>query len=243
MILLILCALCPALSAQEAVVEPSPPQKGGRGLGTAAYGETAKEKPFSEKVTEKPVTFESDVKLPKPANMTDEEWAKLQKEMKQAEEERKTKTIPDSKYTLPDQAGQYVGWFGIVRKKTTDEKTGGLTLMVEHKYFDEMTDLHQQIVSIYGAGDFSAALGKSKAEIPPLSLVRVYGKVKKDKAGAASVAADYVRVWDWGTFAFMDYGKDKSNPAWVKLRKVAGSDAYAARPTKEYYESLLGARP
>jgi hypothetical protein len=83
---------------------------------------------------------------------------------------------------------------------------------------------------------------KAKTGIPPLALVRVYGKASKDKTGGAVIAAEYVRVWDWGLFAFMDYGKDKSNPKWAALRKVAGDKSYSSRPTPAYYEELLGKR-
>jgi hypothetical protein len=227
----------------DAIIEQSQPLKGGRGLGTAAYGPTAKEGPFLKKVTEKEVTFHSDLQMPKPSNMTDEEWAKLQKEMKQEDDKRKATTILDEKYQLPDQAGQYVGWFGILRGTTKDEKTGITTLTLEHKYFDGMTDLHQLVVSINGAGDFTAVVGRTKASLAPLSLVRVYGKVTKDKSGLPSVAAEYVRVWDWGLFAFMAYGKDKSNPAWLQSRKPAKDEEYSVHPTPEYYESILGKRP
>ena len=59
---------------------------------------------------------------------------------------------------------------------------------------------------------------------------------------APTIAAEYLRVWDWGLFAFMHYGKDKSNPKWVALRKVPAEKAYDSKPTPAYYESLLGKR-
>lgn len=225
---------------KETPVEMSQPLKGGGGLGTAAYGATAKEAPFLKKVTEKALLFWSDIKMPKPTNMTDEEWAKFLKEEQKQKEKDKANTIPEDKYQLADQAGQYVGWFGIVRESATDEKSGITTLTIEHKFFDGMVDLHQQIVSIFGAGDFSATLRKGKTVLPALALVRVYGKVAKDKNGAPTIAAEYVRAWDWGLFAFMNYGKDRSNPKWVALRKVAADASYSSRPTPEYYEQLLG---
>ena len=105
-----------------------------------------------------------------------------------------------------------------------------------------MVDLHQQIVSCYGAGDFKATVKKEKTGIPGLALVRVYGKVALDKDKKPTLAAEYVRVWDWGLFAFMDYGKDKTEPAWVKLRTVPGDKAYELKPTTAYYEERLGKR-
>lgn len=149
-------------------------------------------------------------------------------------------TIPQDTYQLADQAGQYVGWFGILREASWDDKAKVTTLLLEHKYFDGLTDLHQQIVSLYGAGDFTATVAKRETGIPLLSLVRVYGKVVKD--GSPRLAAECVRFWDWGVFAFMDYGKDRTNPKWQKLRSVPGSDAYSSRPTAAYYEERLGKR-
>jgi hypothetical protein len=241
------CYAPSSLPAQDAgkkdiVVEMSVPQKAEGNLGTGGYPATAKEGPFLKKVTEKPVAFWSDLKIPRASNMSDEEWAKFQREMQKEKEKEKTTKIAEDKYVLAEQAGQYVGWFGILRESTTDEKAGVTTLLLEHKFFDGLVDLHQQIVSLYGAGDFSVTLRKQKTGVPPLALVRVYGKVAKDKNGAPTIAAEYVRVWNWGLFAFMDYGKDKSNPKWVELRKAGKDKAYSANPTTAYYEELLGKR-
>jgi len=228
--------------SKETPIERSEPLQGGGGLGTAGYAETKREAAYSKKITEKPVAFWTDVKLPKPANLSDEEWAKMQKEMEKAREQEKDKTISNDKYELKDQAGRYVGWFGIVRESAWDEKAKTTTLLLEHKYFDGLVDLHQQIVSLYGAGDFRVAVRREKTGIPPLALVRVYGKVSLDKEKRPSVAAEYIRVWDWGLFAFMDYGKDKTDPRWVKLRSVPGDKAYDSSPTAAYYEERLGKR-
>src|SRR5438045_3675767 len=88
---------------KDVPIEVSQPQKGGRGLGTAAYEPTTKERPFLKKVTEKQIHFSLSVELPKPSNLSDEEWAKMKKDM----EKVKADTIPDEKYQLADQAGQY----------------------------------------------------------------------------------------------------------------------------------------
>ena len=227
-----------SFQTREVPIEKSEPLKGGGGLGTAGYGARPTEEPFLKKVTEKPVGLWADLKMPKAANLSDEEWAKMQKEM----DKERAGQIPVEKYQLADQGGQYVGWFGILREASRDEKTGGSSLLIQHQYFDGMVDLHQQIVSCYGAGDFRATLPQKSTLIPPLSLVVVYGKVAKDKAGGATVAAEYVRYWDWGLFAFMNYGKDKSNPRWVKLRQADGDKAYSSTPTSAYYEERLGKR-
>ena len=72
--------------------------------------------------------------------------------------------------------------------------------------------------------------------------MRVYGKVIGEAAGSPLVSAQFVRVWDWGLFAFMDYGTDKSDPQWVKLRKVDKFHIYSSRPNKRYYEATIGSR-
>lgn len=54
-------------------------------------------------------------------------------------------------YTL---AGQYVGWFGIVRKATRGEAGQRTELLVQHCYSDGLSDLHIQVVSSTAAGIF-----------------------------------------------------------------------------------------
>ena len=201
------------------------------------YEETARETAFGKKITEKPVDLSSQVQMPKPSNVSEAEWAKMQAE----ESKAKAPMTPAAQYRLADQAGKYVGWFGIVREQTWSERDNTTSMLIEHKYFDGLTDLHIQVVLLYGAGDFRVALPGRVANIPKLSLVRVCGKVSK-KAGVPSIDPEYVRVWDWGLFTFMDYGVDKSNPIWVKLRKVKGEDAYSPRPTRQFYEERLGNR-
>jgi hypothetical protein len=111
------------------------------------------------------------------------------------------------------------------------------------KYFDGLTDLHLQIVSMSGAGDFTVKIPGTGHKLKALSLVRVYGKVSAEREGMPEVSADFVRSWDWKLFAFMPYGKDRSNPKWVKLRKIEDElDVYDSNPTNAYYEKLLGKR-
>jgi hypothetical protein len=133
--------------------------------------------------------------------------------------------------------GKCVSWFGIVRE-ISEEKDGGDTqLLVEMKYFDRLTDTHLQIVSIFGAGDFRVVIPGVGHKIEKLSLVRVYGEVEPNPRVVPKLRADYVRVWNWGLFAFMNYGEDKSNPEWVKLRKVAPEDVYSSWPNDRYYKN------
>ena len=191
-----------------------------KGLGTKGYTPLPKEVPFIKKITEQPVLY----------------WGGAD-----SDAVKSGRMVASEKYKLTDQKGQYVGWFGIVRKITRN-KDGGAALLVEHKYFDGLTDLHIQIVSIYGAGDFKIEIPKFDAAIPLLDLVRVYGKVSIGKDGVPVVTPEYMRVWDWGLFSFMDYGVDHSNPKWVALRNVSGMDAYSPRPTAKFYEDRLGKR-
>jgi hypothetical protein len=144
--------------------------------------------------------------------------------------------------SLPALGGKRVAWFGIVREVTEDREKGKTELLVEMKYFDGLTDTHLQIVSIYGAGDFRAIVPGIDHKIKKLSLVRVCGKVEPKPGDVPTVEADYVRVWYWGLFAFMDYGEDKSNPKWVKLRKNKADDVYSSAPDRSYYEERLGKR-
>ena len=144
--------------------------------------------------------------------------------------------------TLKGQPGRRVAWFGIVRNVQEDKGKNETRLRVEMTYFDGLTDLHQQIVSLYGAGDFEAVIPGTGHGIEKLSLVRVYGKVAGETSGIPLVSAQFVRVWDWGLFAFMDYGQDKSDPQWVKLRKVEKLEFYSSEPNRRYYELRIGPR-
>ncbi len=140
--------------------------------------------------------------------------------------------------------GEYTAWFGIVREVWFDKEKQETHIRVEHKYFDGIVDTHLQITSIYGAGDFEVIVAGEIAEqnLPLLSLARFYGEVGETQDRGICVYADYIRYWDWGKFAFMDYGLDGSNPEWVKLRKISGYEVYTTKPNAAFYESLLGCR-
>ena len=228
------------LIADPLPIHQSPRMRSGGILGTKGYEPLQGEEAFRRKVTEKPVSSWENVSMPKPANVSEAEWKKMQA----AEEEEKKKSIPADEYQLAKQAGQYVGWFGIVRRIQFDEKSGRSHLLIEHKYFDGLTDIHIQVVSLYGAGDFETTLPQkiTEAELRQLDLICVYGRVNPGKSGLPEVAPEFLRVWKWGLFTFMDYGKDKSNPEWVKLRQAEKDDIYSSDPDKEYYEQRLGKR-
>jgi len=239
----VLCALfySPRLRADEGVpILLSPPLQVNQGDGTRHYTPLKEEEPFALKVSEKPINLWAQIQMPKPNNIPDEIWRQMERDRLEQEK----KSIPVEKYELAKQAGEYVGWFGIVRSMEYDASSNQTRWLVEHKYFDGLLDLHQQIVSLYGAGDFETFVsGKvTKERIPALGLVCVYGKVAVGDSKRARLQAEFIRVWDWGHFAFMDYGVDKSNPEWVKLRKLNGRLIYDSNPARKYYEERIGTR-
>jgi hypothetical protein len=146
-------------------------------------------------------------------------------------------------YSIRGKIGTHVAWFGIVRGITPPkEKDGEVTLLVEHKYFDGMTDCHIMLVQWTGDGDFTAKLSVDPQAIPALALVRVYGTVTGETAGVPEVHADYIRVWPWMTFTFMDLtGNDHGNPRWRKYADLGSSGkVYDPYPNESYYMHVLG---
>jgi HEAT repeat protein len=150
-------------------------------------------------------------------------------------------------YDISTKDNVYVGWFGIVRQIEEDQTGHRTVLTVEHKYFDGLTDAHQQTVSFNGAGDFRATLAGTDHRIPPLSLVKIYGTVTKSQDSVLPrVDAEFVRCWRWGAFAFISaYGMQRGNDAWRKKNQVALEEIYEAwpHPCEHYYEQRLGKRP
>jgi hypothetical protein len=88
--------------------------------------------------------------------------------------------VEDSGYDLSTHKGRWVSWFGIVR--SVQKIDGDCELLVEHKYFDGLTDLHILALSFSGAGDFKVIVhGSAEPDIHPLQLIRVYGKVSEEE--------------------------------------------------------------
>src|SRR5579862_9782196 len=145
-------------------------------------------------------------------------------------------------YSIHKKAKTYESWFGIVRGVVNTQADGTSTLLLEHKFFDGMTDCHIMLVSIGGSGDFRATLHPDGDIIPPLSLLRVYGTVTDEANGIPHLAAEYVRVWPWFTFTFTDLGaEDKGNPEWKTYCKLCKSGRiYKPYPDMNYYLSVLG---
>jgi len=146
-------------------------------------------------------------------------------------------------YFITGKKGSFIGWFGIVRKIEEESNAQQTKLLVEHKYFDGLTDTHIQALSFEGGGDFTAVLSGTGLGIKPLSLVKVYGTVTAEVESVPAVHSDYVRQWDWGQFTFMDlYGTQKGNKEWKKLNKVKDDRMYNPFPKQKYYEDRLGPR-
>jgi hypothetical protein len=157
--------------------------------------------------------------------------------------ERTNDAVFGGNYTMHGKTGEYVGWFGIVRGITPAAQGGGdVTLLVQHHFFDGMTDCHIMLVAKSGDGDFVARLKVDPARIPALALVRIYGKVTAEKDKVPELAVEYIRVWPWLTFTFTDLaGEDHSNPRWQRYSRVKYSDdIYKPYPTDNYYRAVLG---
>jgi hypothetical protein len=129
-------------------------------------------------------------------------------------------------------------------RKIEPTADGSETLItVQHTYADGMTDSHMMTVSFHGDGDFKARLKGVKLPLLPNRLVKVYGTVSGYDVKIPEIKAEFVKEWDWLNFTFMDYGEDKSNPEWVKLRKVQSKDVYHPYPSFSFYEERLGPAP
>jgi len=160
-----------------------------------------------------------------------------------SEKEKTNDTAFGGNYTIHGKSGTYVSWFGIVRGITAAGQTGGdVTLLVQHHFFDGMSDCHIMLIAKSGDGDFTAKLKVDPAKIPALALVRIYGKVINEKARVPEVNVEYIRVWPWLTFTFTDLaGDDHSNPRWQKYSRVKPSDQiYVPYPNENYYLNVLG---
>ena len=144
-------------------------------------------------------------------------------------------------YDIHNKDGQFVSWYGIGRGITRVPNTDSWDLLLEHKYFDGMTDCHIMLVSKSGSGDFTARIQASDVPVPALALVRTYGKVTQ-KNGNPFIEAEFVQVWPWLTFTFADLGaEDKSNSRWKKECKVCeGGRVYRPYPDEKYYRKVLG---
>jgi len=144
-------------------------------------------------------------------------------------------------FSLRGHVGEFVSWFGIVRKAMPAIFKPGGTLLVENKYFDGAPDETLQTVSINGGGNFTAELTRFSQQIMPLMLVRVYGVVIREEWRGPVVQAAYIRAWPWGRFNFKDYGLDRGDRRWKKNLKLTSSElVHQTCVSPSYYEGLLG---
>jgi hypothetical protein len=147
-------------------------------------------------------------------------------------------------YNIAAKDGKYVGWFGIVRQIKEDKAKDQTILLVEHKYFDGLTDVHILALSFNGSGDFEALLPQLGHKIQPLTLVKIYGTAAVAKGAALPrLRAEFVRNWEWGTFTFlMASGQQRGSEKWRNLNSVDLDDIYDPYPDDAYYEARLGKR-
>jgi hypothetical protein len=146
-------------------------------------------------------------------------------------------------YNIRNKRNQYVSWFGIVRGIVDTKSDGTITLLLEQKFFDGLTDCHIMLVSLGGSGDFNATVGPMEGSVVPLTLIRVYGEVSGEKDGLPQVNVEYLRVWPWLTFTFTDLGAagEKGNPRWSKYCKLCKDGrVYNPYPDSNYYLDVLG---
>jgi hypothetical protein len=144
-----------------------------------------------------------------------------------------------STFKLDGHENEFVSWWGIVRN-ISKSGSNGATLLLQNTYDDGQTDCNFQTVSLYGAGDFEADLTNLPQDIIPLVLVRVYGVVTGAREQRPVIKAEYVRVWHWFRFDFMDYGEDRTNPEWKKLRHLPADTPVYWMLSTDYYLERLG---
>ena len=146
-------------------------------------------------------------------------------------------------YDISKKDKTYVGWFGVVREIKEDKEKNETRLLVEHKYFDGLTDIHILALSFNGSGDFQATVPGMGHKLKPLALVKVYGTASAAAGKAPEVKAEFVRHWDWGTYTFlMASGTQRGSDKWRKLNTVDLNDIYNPYPDDKYYEKRLGKR-
>jgi hypothetical protein len=155
--------------------------------------------------------------------------------------ERVTGSFMES-YDIHKKNAEFVSWYGVVRGITRAPNSDSWELLLEHKYFDGMTDCHIMLVSMSGGGDFAARIQDADVPVPALALVRIYGKVTRRENASPLIEAQFVRVWPWLTFTFTDLGpEDKSNPRWKKdCHLCGGGRVYKPYPDRQYYRETLG---
>lgn len=224
---------CSTIVAETPVLQtPFSPHPGF--LGTCEYSPLPAEKPFYEKVPEENRSTVS--------GFSPSEEAFFRSGMLQSDSPVKSTTEVDTSkpvFSLSDEIGEYVGWYGIVTKIEKHESKTLLT--IQNKYSNGTTDCHLQTVSIYGAGDFSASIDLESLEIPALSLIKVYGVVSQDEDGIPLVEVELLRYWRWLSFNFSDYGLDSGLAESYRNMDTSDLRVYSSRPDGQYYIDRIDA--
>ena len=156
-------------------------------------------------------------------------------------DERTNGSMLKGDYAIKGKKGKAVSWFGIVREVKTEKDRH--EILLDHKYFDGLTDTHIMALSFHGSGDFKATLQAKELKLETLVLARVYGTVEDEKEGVPSLKATYLRVFPWKTFTFLAcYGEDRTNEKWKKLCTIDEEKIYNPWPDDDYYVKRLGPR-
>lgn len=221
-------------TSAETIVERSPFLKHPGMLGTGVYAPLGKEAAFLDKIPQagretvsgyseaETAFFKSDFFLKSNPDATPQSIA-----------------AKAPAFSLTSHVGEYVSWFGLLRKL---EKSGtGYRLILQNKYSTGMTDLHIQTVSVFGAGDFDVFVHAENLDLLPLVLVKVYGKVIAEKDGRPEIEAEFVRYWNWMYFNFSDYGKDKNLSAFDRDLDLSKIRIYSSRVDPYYYPARIKA--
>lgn len=151
-------------------------------------------------------------------------------------------------YDIAKKHKAYVGWFGVIREIRENKEKDQTELLVEHKYFDGLTDTHILALSFNGSGDFLVMVPGVGHKLRPLALIKAYGKVyiaadPPTDESPPLIKAEFVRHWDWGTFTFlMASGTQRGSEKWRKANRVTLDDIYEPYPDDAYYEKRLGKR-
>jgi hypothetical protein len=226
--------LAPQAKSAETIIERSPFLKHPGALATGAYVPLQKESAFLDKIPQKGRETVS--------GFSDAEAGFFKSDFFLKNNPKATPQSIEAQapvFSLTGHVGEYVSWFGLLRKV---EKSGAdYRLTIQNKYSTGMTDMHIQTVSVFGAGDFHAVVRAQNIELLPLVLVKVYGKVVSEKEGRPEVEAEYIRYWNWVYFNFSDYGKDKKLSAFDHDLDLSKIRIYSSGVDPYYYPARIQA--
>lgn len=222
------------LLCSQTVVLQSPFKSQPGYLGTCEYSPLPIEEPFYEKVSADNRSTVSGYSL------SEEEFFKSSF-FKSGNPQSTPESLEESKpqFSLEEETGEYVGWYGLVTEVERSES--GIVLTIQNKYSNGTTDCHMQTVSLYGAGDFSALVDSDNLDFPPLSLVKVYGVVGKSETGTPIVETELIRYWRWLSFNFSEYGLNAGLSKKYRNMDLSDLKIYNSRPDGQYYIDRIDA--